>query len=445
MIKSNNSALKVENIAKRYRIGLKENEHDTLGSAVFDLLKSPFRNFRRYRSLYKFENDEGNPNDEAQNDHKDIIWALRDVSFDMERGEVLGIVGKNGAGKSTLLKILSRVTHPTKGNVQINGRVSTLLEVGTGFHPELTGRENVYLNGTILGMSKAEISKKFDEIVHFSGVEKFIDTPVKRYSSGMKVRLAFSVASHLQAEIIIVDEVLAVGDSDFQKKCIAKMEDAGQLGKTVLIVSHNMASINRLCSRAILIEDGIIKMDGPPDKVVMEYLSLSSGTTAAKEWSDPATAPGKDVARLLSVRAVNVEGKVRETFDIRRSIILEMGYEVMKDGYVLLPHFRIINESGIFVFETLENDPQWRKKKRPKGYYVSRVEIPGNFLSEGLLYVSCHLLTMFPNVIQFSEKQIIAFQVVDSYEDDSARGDWQGKLLGVVRPLFDWKTSYTVN
>ncbi len=442
---SDNIAIKVDSISKRYRIGLKENVHENLASAIFQLIKSPWRNFRRYRSLYNFGKEGKNQQEIIYNSDADIIWALKQVSFEVPRGEVLGIIGRNGAGKSTLLKILSRITCPTFGSAEIRGRISTLLEVGTGFHPELTGRENVYLNGTILGMRKHEIDHKFDEIVDFSGIEKFIDTPVKRYSSGMKVRLAFSVAAHLNSEVVIVDEVLAVGDADFQRKCMAKMESAGQLGRTVLLVSHNMASITRLCQRAILIEDGILKSMGAADKVVSEYLSSGSGTTAERQWNDPAEAPGRDLVRLLAVRAMDSEGRVNESFDIRRPILLEMVYEVLKDGFVLLPHFRLINESGISVFETLENDPNWKDKKRPAGSYTSRVVIPGNFFAEGMFYVSCHLLTMYPHILQFSEKQIIAFQVIDSLEGDSARGGWQGSMLGVVRPLLDWETRYTVN
>ena len=438
-------AIKVDRISKRYRIGLKENSNDNLVEAIFDLIKSPIKNYKIYRSLYKFDDDHGGENGDGDIYHPDIIWALKDISFELNRGEVLGIIGPNGAGKSTLLKILSRITHPTSGSAEIRGRVSTLIEVGTGFHPELTGRENVYLNGTIIGMTKREIGKKFDEIVDFSGVEKFLDTPVKRYSSGMKVRLAFAVAAHLKAEIIIVDEVLAVGDADFQNKCIAKMENAGHDGRTVLLVSHNMASITRLCSRALLIRDGTIKMDGPAGQVVREYLSLGTGTTAEKEWTNIAEAPGSDVSRLLAVKVMDDNEQVKESFDIRKTIIIEMVYEVIKGGFVLLPHFSLTNESGITVFLTLENDLQWKEKKRPAGYYVSRVRVPGNFLSEGMLYVSCYLLTMYPNVLQFSERHIIAFQVIDSYDGTSARGNWQGKLSGVVRPLLDWETRHTVN
>jgi lipopolysaccharide transport system ATP-binding protein len=254
-------AIKVDGLSKRYRIGVEEEQHDTLFGAMASWVQSPMENYRRVKRLSAFGKGEAD----------DIIWALKDVSFEVERGEVVGVIGRNGAGKSTLLKILSHITEPTSGYAKIRGRVSSLLEVGTGFHDELTGRENVYLNGTILGMSKAEVDRKFDEIVAFSGVEKFIDTPVKRYSSGMKVRLAFAVAAHLEPEILLVDEVLAVGDVGFQKKCLGKMEDVTQEGRTVLFVSHNMSMVSALCPRCLLLERGHIVADNETEKVVDRY------------------------------------------------------------------------------------------------------------------------------------------------------------------------------
>ncbi len=255
--------IKVENLSKRYRIGLKEQQSETLAGALVNWLKAPISNYQHLRRLSQFNGSE--PNTE------DVIWALNNVSFDVQPGEVVGIIGRNGAGKSTLLKILSEITEPTSGRVILNGRVSSLLEVGTGFHPELTGRENVYLNGTILGMTKAEIDRKFDEIVDFSGVEKFLDTPVKRYSSGMQVRLAFAVAAHLEPEILIVDEVLAVGDMAFQKKCLGKMEAVSQEGRTVLFVSHNLAAVERLCSRGILLQAGQVSCQDRIEAVIQAY------------------------------------------------------------------------------------------------------------------------------------------------------------------------------
>ena len=263
--------IQVEHLSKAYRIGLKEQVPDTLMSAATGWIKSPFKNFRRLRRLNTFN---------VQEEADDILWALKDVSFEVREGDVVGIIGRNGAGKSTLLKILSRITEPTSGRAVIRGRISSLLEVGTGFHPELTGRENIYMNGTILGMTKKEIDRKFDEIVDFSGVEKFLDTPIKRYSSGMQVRLAFSVAAHLEPEILIVDEVLAVGDVEFQKKCLGKMREVASGGRTILFVSHNLGAIRSLCSRGLLLNSGIIDLDATAQETVAHYLTKLSQPNA---------------------------------------------------------------------------------------------------------------------------------------------------------------------
>ena len=265
---NNTTAIKVDNLGKAYRIGLKEQKQENLVSAIKLALLKPFRNFRKISNLKKFNTPEAS----------DIFWANRNITFDVKKGEVLGIIGKNGAGKSTLLKLLSRITEPTEGRIELHGKVASLLEVGTGFNPELTGSENIYLNGTILGLTKKEIKERYDKIVEFSGIEKFIETPVKRYSSGMKVRLAFAVAAHLDPEILIIDEVLAVGDAEFQKKCLGKMEEvAGREGRTVLFVSHDMAAVKKLCTRAILLQAGQITKEGTPNEVVDFYLKNANG------------------------------------------------------------------------------------------------------------------------------------------------------------------------
>ena len=267
-----NVVIDVQNVSKRYRIGQNEDVKDTFIGQLESIIKSPLKNLGRLRQLTQFS---------TENDLSDTIWALKDISFDVQRGEVLGIIGRNGAGKSTLLKILSRITQPTTGRINLIGRVSSLLEVGTGFHPELTGRDNIFLNGTILGMSKGEIKQKFDQIVDFSGIEKFIDTPVKFYSSGMGVRLAFSVAAHLEPDILIIDEVLAVGDADFQRKCLGKMDDVSKEGRTILFVSHNMVAVDSLCKRVILIKNGEINAMGTPEEIIPMYLANGEGTNGA--------------------------------------------------------------------------------------------------------------------------------------------------------------------
>ena len=437
-----NIAIKVENISKLYRIGLKEEIHDTFSGVLFDYIKSPLKNYRKYRSLYKF--DDIKPDEDSN--PSNIIWALRDVSFEVKEGEVLGIIGANGAGKSTLLKILSRITPPTKGHAKIHGRVSTLLEVGTGFNPELTGRENIYLNGTILGMTKKEVDCNFDEIVDFSGVEKFIDTPVKRYSSGMKLRLAFAVSAHLEPEIIIIDEVLAVGDARFQEKCMNKMQDVRQKGRTIIFVSHNMHAITRLCERVILLDEGRIIMDGLSHQVVSAYLSTDHpASNAERKWPDPSKAPGGEFARLLAVRVRTEDGQVTDKVDVQQRVAIDMEYEVLKSGHLLLPHYHFFNEEGIHVFSSHDLDPAWKGRNRPAGHYVSTAWIPDNLLSEGMLFVEPVLITLSPIIIQFCERNAISFQVVNILDGDSSRGNWLGHMGGAVRPLLKWNTQFRSN
>jgi lipopolysaccharide transport system ATP-binding protein len=296
-------AIEVENLSKVYRIGVNEQRHETMFGALAAFVKSPLSNFRNLRKLSRFDSL----------DEEDIIWALKDVSFKVKQGEVVGIIGHNGAGKSTLLKILSRITEPTSGAAYVHGRVGSLLEVGTGFHPDLTGRENVYLNGTILGMKKKEIDRKFDEIVDFSGVEHFLDTPVKRYSSGMRVRLAFSVAAHLEPELLVVDEVLAVGDLEFQKKCLGKIDSVAKSGRTVLFVSHSTAAITGLCSRAIQLIQGRIADDGSPDEVVRRYVAASSQANAADRISDRTDREGTGGVRITKLRFHLCDGRVADS------------------------------------------------------------------------------------------------------------------------------------
>jgi len=438
---SEKNVITVEGLHKHYRIGLKEKMNDSFLGATLDFFKSPLTNYRKYRSLYRFDDITPDQGTTSISGSDNVIWALNNVSFNVKRGEVLGVIGNNGAGKTTLLKVLSKITTPSCGRAKIYGKISSLLEVGTGFHPELTGRENIYLNGTILGMRKREIDGKFDEIVDFSGVEKFIDTPVKRYSVGMKVRLGFSVAAFLEPDILVIDEVLAVGDSDFQKKCLQKMESVGKHGRTVLFVSHNMQMVTRLCSRAILLERGQIKDDGPADSVVAAYLTSGRVRSSERVWKNKLESPGGDVARLLAVRVKNDAGQVLESFDIRKPIGIEMEYEVIKSDYLLLPHYNIFNEAGEWLFTTIDTDPNWRGR-RPAGSYTATAWIPGNFFSEGLMFVQSSLFTLEPRTVQFEPRDVVSFQVVDSLDNNSARGDWPGTMKGAVRPLLKWTNDY---
>ncbi|HID52102.1 MAG TPA: ABC transporter ATP-binding protein [Anaerolineae bacterium] len=428
----NTLAIKAENIGKQYHIAKEKRKYTTLRDVLADKTKAPFR---RARNLLR-----GQATGAAELD--EVFWALRDIDFEVKQGEVVGLIGRNGAGKSTLLKLLSRITEPTEGVIRLRGRVGSLLEVGTGFHQELTGRENVYLNGAILGMQREEITRQFEAIVAFAEVEKFIDTPVKHYSSGMRVRLAFAVAAHLNPEILLVDEVLAVGDARFQRKCLNQMQSVGQSGRTVIFVSHNMSTITRLCERTILLEDGRIVADGPAHQIVAQYMASGSGTSAERVWSNPARAPGAKVARLRAARVRNDQGHISDAIDIRRPLTLEMEYEVLRGGYRLLPHFHLYNEEGITLFTSIDLDPNWRQRDRPAGRYTSIAEIPANFLAEGSFFVRTSLITLDPTIVQFTEPDVVAFHVVDSMDGDSVRGDWAGPLSGVVRPCLTWRTRF---
>ena len=413
-------AIKAEGLSKVYRLGQREREN-ALRNVLGPILRAPWKLLKRER--------------------KETFWALKDVSLEVKRGEVLGLIGRNGAGKTTLLKILSRITRPTRGWAEIYGRVGTLLEVGTGFHPELSGRDNTYLSGAILGMSKREINRKFDEIVAFAEIDKFIDMPVKHYSSGMYVRLAFAVAAHLEPEILLVDEVLAVGDLSFQKKCLGKMGQVAKEGRTILFVSHNVTAITRLCNRCVLLQGGTVIADGATHDVVTTYLRSEMNTSARREWTMQ-EAPGNSVLRLRQVRVRSVEGKIGEAFDIRRPIGIDVVFDVLEEGKVLAPNIHIFNGEGITLFVSIDQDAKWLRRPRPAGRYVSTCWIPGNFLAEGSLVVDVAITTLVPFEIHFHERSAVGFEVIDSIDGDSVRGDYAGHLPGVVRPSLEWETGF---
>lgn len=418
-----NTAIKINQISKRYRIGGLHPGYMTFREMLGGVVTAPFR---------KLKSGNGSQ----------TLWALSDINLEIEQGELVGIIGHNGAGKSTLLKILSRVTKPTTGEVELFGRVGSLLEVGTGFHPDLTGRENIFLSGAILGMRRAEIERKFDEIVAFSELEKFIETSVKWYSSGMYVRLAFSVAAHLEPEILMMDEVLAVGDAAFQQKCLNKMHDIRQQGRTILFVSHDMAAITRLCKRVVLLEKGRVTCDGEPREVVRHYLSSSLKTGASREWSNPLDAPGDQVVRLRRVRVRDEAGNTIPVVDIRKPLGIELTYEVLDEGHALVPVIEFFNEDGTEIFSTHDTNSEWRRQARPRATYTSTVWIPGNLLAEGSLVGHVSIMSHFPaTVLHAHERNAVAFQVVDSPAGDSARGDYIGPLPGVIRPLLGWTTA----
>ena len=424
-------AIKVENISKRYRIGLKEETKDTFVGAMGSILKSPLGNLKKLKKLTQFSND--------NKEHDDIIWALKDVSFEVKKGEVIGIIGANGAGKSTLLKILAQITHPTSGKVELNGRVASLLEVGTGFHPELTGRENIYLNGTILGMTKKEIDLKLNEIIEFSGVEKFIDTPVKRYSSGMRVRLAFSVAAHLDPEILLIDEVLAVGDAEFQKKCLGKMDEVAKGGRTVLFVSHNMAAIKTLCKRSILISNGVINDFSETMDVVQNYLSGSVNNKKKSFCEKDNSISYSNSVNLHSVKLIDEENSEIDILKENSKLGVEIIYQTNNYQNSIVPSVNVYNNFGEILFSSI-NREYIEDTQSSSGTHKYTLWIPKNTFSSGQFMVGI-ILTTFSH--SNSERLIetlkhLTFEVSDNQLNQIV-GTQNIVTESYLRPQFNWK------
>jgi lipopolysaccharide transport system ATP-binding protein len=414
---SGDVAISVRGLSKAYTIAHNAERPITLAETMLQRLRHPFRR----------QPDE-------------TFHALKDVSFDVMKGDVVGIIGRNGAGKSTLLKILSRITEPSKGEIDLYGRVGSLLEVGTGFHPELTGRENVYLNGHILGMRKKEIDREFDAIVDFSGVERFLDTPVKRYSSGMYVRLAFSVAAHLNPEILIVDEVLAVGDVGFQRKCLGKMEDVSRTGRTVLFVSHSMPIITRLCPKAILLKDGRVAAHGDSTEITRLYFEVDGGSSAHREWHSPEDAPGDSCARLRSVRVTNVDGEITDSVDVSEEFRIAVEYWNQTDELRPTVSIQLVNDQGLtlFVSNDFSNQQWWNQPRRP-GVVAATCTIPPHLLSEGQFSVVVALCTYDPDHVHAFERDAVSFQVKDSVDVDRIREKYTKQWPGLVRPRLSWQ------
>jgi len=423
----NDIAIRVEGLSKRYHIGGKQERYSTLRDTLTDAVVSPFR---RARNLLR-----GQATGAAG--LNETIWALKDVSFEVKQGEVVGIIGPNGAGKSTLLKVLSRITEPTEGYADIQGRVASLLEVGTGFHPELTGRENIYLNAAILGMRRMEIDKKFDEIVSFAEVRKFIDTPIKHYSSGMNLRLAFAVAAHLDPEILLIDEVLAVGDAVFQKKCLTMMGDVAKKGRTVLVVSHNMTAIQSLCNRAIWLDQGKIVEEGSPKQLVYSYLKTSTSTRTEQVWKEISTAPGNDRVRLrrLCVRPEN--GSASDPITVQTQLIMEFEYWNLDPGARLNLSLFLYNEEGVVVFNTGPvSEKVWNGRPFPVGLFRSVCHIPGDLLNTGTYRVRL-LVVKNQKFHIYRWEDALVFDVTDV---PRGQGTWYGKVHGVVRVNLRWNT-----
>jgi lipopolysaccharide transport system ATP-binding protein len=419
-------AIRVEKLGKQYRLGGKtENRYRTLRDTISGVFTWPVR-------MLKGE----------LRDRSEKIWALQDISFDVRVGQVLGVIGRNGAGKSTLLKILSRVTEPTTGYAEINGRVGSLLEVGTGFHPELTGRENIYLNGAVLGMKRREIAGKFDEIVDFSGVAKFIDTPVKHYSSGMYLRLAFSVAAHLEPEILVVDEVLAVGDAEFQRKCLGKMSDVAQAGRTVLFVSHNMSAILRLTEESIVLEKGKLVYRAPTRQAVDYYMASGLSQSGERIWSNEEIPPDAEPFRPIAMRVRDSNGKVVDAVQSRQPLQIEIEYELVKPLKGLRVGFYLQTIRGETVFTSFDTDEPEKFDRyavRDSGHYLSRTMVPAHFLNEGQ-YVLGLNASSFRVKRYFQEERALAFTV----DAMGAPGmQWPEPRQGPVRPMLEWQIEQT--
>jgi lipopolysaccharide transport system ATP-binding protein len=415
------AVIRCEGIGKRYLLGQRQ-RYRALRDTLADALRAPLQRLRTVLGANRIA-DSGDP---------EFLWALKDVSFEIRKGEVLGIIGRNGAGKSTLLKILARITMPTEGRAIVHGRAGALLEVGTGFHPELTGRENIYLNGAILGMTRREIERRFDEIVEFSECGRFLDTPVKHYSSGMYMRLAFSVAAHLETEILFVDEVLAVGDAAFQKKCLGKMGEAANKGRTVLFISHNMLALDSLCSRAICLHDGKIVMEGQPRKVISGY--LQNWITASTEviYPDIASAPGTDQLRLHRACVRPLNGSPGDQITVRTPLEVEFEYWKLFAGGSLELGVNVNNEHGILLFST-----GWpRDRPVPEGLLRSSFVVPGDLLNTGTHRIAL-AMEGAGGVAELYWEDLLVFDVLDTSD---LRGLYHRDWPGAVRPQIEWKT-----
>lgn len=421
-------AINVLHLSKRYRIGTTQTRfrYGLLRDVLIDVATTPVRLFRSVAG-----------NGARGRQAASYIWALDDISFDLEEGRVLGIVGRNGAGKSTLLKVLSRVTEPTKGTVTVRGRVGSLLEVGTGFHPELTGRENIYLNGAVLGMKRLEIDRKFDEIVAFSEVEQFIDTPVKRYSSGMYLRLAFAVAAHLEPEILVVDEVLAVGDAEFQKKCLGKMGDVAQEGRTVLFVSHNMSAILRLTEETIVLKQGRIIKRGPTQEAVDFYLASGQAETGERIWEEQEIPAAAAPFRPISLRIKDKQGKIVDTVRSTEPVTLEWEYGLTAPVTGLRVGMYLSTMRGEYVLTTFDVDDAKQFERfgaRKAGRYFSRCILPADLLNEGRYAVGVNA-SSFGVRRYFMDENALSFNV----DISGAPGtQWPELRHGPVRPRLDW-------
>jgi lipopolysaccharide transport system ATP-binding protein len=428
------TVISVENLSKCYLIG-----HQAARGKGYVTLRETLAH--QVRSFVRDTVRLARGNQIVQGDKVEEFWALKNVSFEVKKGDVIGIVGRNGAGKSTLLKILSQITDPTVGRAWIDGRVASLLEVGTGFHPELTGRENIFLNGAVLGMSKAEVKSRFDEIIAFAEVEQFLDTPIKRYSSGMYVRLAFAVAAHLEPEILIVDEVLSVGDAQFQKKCLGKINDVAKAGRTVLFVSHNIVAVRSLCSRALLLDKGKIVLDGEVDEVAERYFGDSSSARGLIEWDSPANAPGDSDVRLKSI-SVACDGMDTGLVDIEKDFVVTVEYWVLRECSIILS-FHLNNGRGETIISSTNQssisatyDP-FAERPCPPGLYRTSCTYPGRLFNDGDFTITAFIVNKVGAGNHTYVVETLKFKIIDT---GFMREEYQGPWLGSLRMKLPWST-----
>ncbi|MBK8551307.1 MAG: ABC transporter ATP-binding protein [Ignavibacteria bacterium] len=419
-------AIKVNDVSKAFLIGLKDHKKETLGGTIFSWLRYPLENYNVLKKLNTYNYNE---------DNEDLFWALKNISFELKHGETLGIIGNNGAGKSTLLKIICRITNPTYGFAEVNGRVSSLLEVGTGFNAELTGRENVYLNGTILGMKKKEIDKKFDEIVDFSGVEQFIDTQIKKYSSGMKIRLAFAVAASLETEIMIIDEVLSIGDAEFRKKSLERMIEIARSGTAVILVTHNMLPIQNLCSRAILLEKGRIANEGITEEIVSSYMGQQTKSKVKQSW-ELGKAPGSEHIKMskAEVRPLLNIPVIRPGDPFEFEFLI---YNLKDEDYDLTITFHLTDEfeNLLFIGSTAMTN---RKYIAKKGFIKLNCRIPENLFNAGKFTISKFLVLQNSAKLLYEHKDLLTFEVTSDYAYEHGKS---GRIEGLIKPKLEWEVT----
>ena len=446
-------AISIQNVSKRYRLG-----EISRGQLLADIHRWWMR--RKAHKIATREHLTGPEPREAGD-----FWALRDISLDIKEGETIGIIGANGAGKSTLLKIISRITAPTTGVVRIKGRVGSLLEVGTGFHPQLTGRDNVYLNGAILGMTRGEVKSKFDDIVSFAGLEQFIDTPVKRYSSGMYVRLAFSVAAFLEPEILIVDEVLSVGDQQFQEQCIQRIKEIISDGRTFLFVSHGAGLVREVCERAVFLKQGTMMFDGDVDEAFDAYVDsqnskpdespeqtlevpdrVDNDTTGVRKWQDLSTAPGDDIVKLHAVRVVDYYDRAVDIVSTAQSLNIEIEFIVLEEGRFLQPILQLTDDIGNTLFWSTDTDPELRRTPREKGRYKSSMFVPHDFLAPGTIVIHVGIVQIAGEFVSHvNATDALSITVIDDPSENSVRGGYNGSIPGLIRPRMKWTMAKLAN